>query len=296
MSEFTLGRVGLWSFDLDTVPMSRARELAGRIEELGFGTLWVPEAVGREPFASTALLLAATRSLKVATGIASLHARTAQTMQAGLKTLTEAFPERFVLGIGVSHQPMVEGAHGGTWDKPYTTMVDYLAAMDRGLYFGAPPITPPRRMLAALGPKMLRLAAEQTLGAHPYFVPVEHTARAREILGRGPLLAPEVGVVFDADPASARATARNHMATYLRLPNYANNLARLGWSEDDITGASDRLVDAIVGWGTPEQVASRIKAHLDAGADHVCVQVLGAPPAQPPLEQWTMLAELVRGW
>lgn len=296
MSDISLGRVGLWTFDLDTVPMSRARELAAEIEQLGFGTVWVPEAVGREPFASTALLLSATGTLRVATGIASLHARTAQTMNAGLATLTEAFPERFVLGIGVSHQPMVEGAHGGTYDKPYSTMVRYLDSMDKAMYFGAPPATPPRRMLAALGPKMLRLAAERTLGAHPYFVPVEHTASARGILGSGALLAPEVGVVFEADADKARAVARGHMAMYLRLPNYANNLMRLGWSEDDITGASDALVDAIVGWGTPERVAARVKEHLEAGADHVCVQVLGAPPGQPPLDQWRLLADLVRGW
>lgn len=295
MSTSSLGRVGLWTFDLDTVPMNKARETAAEIEQLGFGTLWVPEAVGREPFASAALLLSATTSLTVATGIASLHARTAQTMNAGLATLTEAFPDRFVLGIGVSHQPMVEGAHGGTYDKPYSTMVRYLDSMDKAMFFGAAPTTQPRRMLAALGPKMLRLAAERTLGAHPYFVPVEHTAAAREILGPGALLAPEVGVVFEADADAARAVARAHMAMYLRLPNYANNLKRLGWSEEDISGASDAIVDAIVGWGTPEKVAARIAAHLDAGADHVCVQVLGAAPGQPPIDKWRMLAELVRG-
>lgn len=295
-AKLDLGRVGLWAFDFDMQPMSRAREAAAEVEELGFRALWVPEAVGREPFASSALLLSATRNLVLATGIASLHARTAQTMQAGWKTLTEAFPDRFVLGIGVSHQPMVEGAHKRNYDKPYSTMVEYLNAMDSGLFFAAQPAAAPRRVLAALGPKMLALAAERTDGAHPYFTPVEHTAVAREAMGNGAFLAPEVAVVFETDATKAREAARKYMSTYLRLPNYTNNLKRMGFSDEDIAGPSDRLVDAIVGWGTLDDVVARVRAHLDAGADHVCVQVLAGQMGQLPMREWRELASAVSSW
>ena len=175
-----LGRVGLWTFQLDLQPMSQAQAAVAELESLGFGAVWVPAAVGREPFANAALLLSGGSTIKVGTGIASIHARTAMTMQAGWKTLSEAFPGRFLLGLGVSHQPMVEGVHGHAYDKPYSTMVNYLDAMDRGLFFASAPTEAPQRVLAALGPKMLKLSAERGAGAHPYFVPVEHTAIARE--------------------------------------------------------------------------------------------------------------------
>lgn len=289
----SLGKLGLWTFQLDMKPMREAQQYAAQIEELGFRAVWVPEAVGREPFASTSLLLSATERLIMATGIASLHARSAMTMQAGWKTVTEAFPDRFLLGIGVSHQPAVEGFHGANYGKPYTNMVNYLDAMDRGLYFAAPPTTPPARCLAALGPKMLKLAAERTLGAHPYFVPVEHTPIARAALGPDALLAPEQAVVFSTDATEARAVARGFMKTYLGLPNYTNNLRRLGWSEEDIAGPSDRLVDAIVAWGTLDDIHARIKAHLDGGADHVCVQVLSADPTAVTMNEFRELASLI---
>ncbi len=289
----SLGKLGLWTFQLDMKPMREAQQYAARIEELGFRAVWVPEAVGREPFASTSLLLSATERLIMATGIASLHARSAMTMQAGWKTVTEAFPDRFLLGIGVSHQPAVEGFHGASYGKPYTNMVNYLDAMDRGLFFAAQPTTPPARCLAALGPKMLKLAAERTLGAHPYFVPVEHTPIARAALGPDALLAPEQAVVFSTDATEARAVARGFMKTYLGLPNYTNNLRRLGWSEEDIAGPSDRLVDAIVAWGTLDDIHARIKAHLDGGADHVCVQVLSADPTAVTMNEFRELASLL---
>ena len=212
-----LGRMGLWTFQLDLQPMASAQEAAIELSELGFRSVWLPESVGREPFASSALLLSATKTLVVATGIASIYSRAATTMQAGWKTLTEAFPDRFLLGVGASHQPMVEGVHGVPYDKPYSTMVAYLDAMDRGMYFAAAPTAVPQRVLAALGPRMLKLAAERGLGAHPYFVPVEHTAIAREVMGARALLAPEQMAVFDTDPVTARATARQAMATYLGL-------------------------------------------------------------------------------
>lgn len=289
-----LGRLGLWTFQLDLQPMARSREAIAELDSLGFGAVWVPEAVGREPFASAMALLGASERLAFCTGIASIHARTAQTMQAGWKTVSEAFPGRFLLGLGVSHQPMVEGVHGHSYDKPYSTMVNYLDQMDRGLFFAAGPSEAPARALAALGPRMLRLSAERGVGAHPYFVPVEHTAIAREALGTGPLLMPEQAAVFETDPSTARAIARRHMATYLRLPNYTNNLKRLGWTDDDIAdGGSDALVDAIVVWGSLETIAARVREHHSAGADHVCVQVLPHDDGALPMAEWRELATII---
>ena len=294
MSKINLGRVGLWTADFDLQPMAKAQDAIAQVEAMGFGTVWVPEAVLREPFASTSLLLSATKNMILATGIASIHARTAQTMQAGWKTVSEAFPNRFVLGMGVSHAPMVNGVHKGNYDKPYSTMVEYLDAMDAGIYFSPAPSAPPLRVLAALGPKMLKLAAERCAGAHPYFIPVEHTAMARGVMGADALLAPEQAVVFETDPAKARAIARQHMNTYTRLPNYVNNLVRLGFNADEVANQEDRVVDAIVAWGTTDQIASRIKAHLDSGADHVCVQVLTDAPGTLPMKQWQELADATR--
>lgn len=293
MSKMNLGRVGLWTASFDLQPMKKAQEAIAQVEEMGFGTVWVPEAVLREPFASTSLLLSATKNMVLATGIASLHARTAQTMNSGWRTVSEAFPDRFVLGIGVSHAPMVEGAHKTNYSKPYSTMVQYLDHMDQATFFSPQPASP-RRVLAALGPKMLKLAAERCDGAHPYFVPVEHTPIAREVMGPDALLAPEQAVVFETDPAKARAVARTHMNTYTRLPNYVNNLIRLGFKEEDIVSQADHVVDAIVAWGTTDQIVSRLKAHLDGGADHVCVQVLTENLAVLPMAQWQELADATR--
>lgn len=277
--------------------MSKSQEAVAELESLGFGALWIPEAIGREPFASAALLLSGTKKLVVATGIASIHARTASTMQAGQKTLTEAFPERFLLGIGVSHHHMVKSLHKSVYEKPYSKMVEYLDVMDAGTFVASPPTSPLHRVLAALGPKMLKLASERGDGAHPYFTPVEHTLAARAILGAGPVLAPEQAVIFETDPTKARQLARKYMGTYTRLPNYANNLLRHGFTTDDIKGAngesSDRLVDAIVAWGTLDTIAQRIQDHLDAGASHVSVQVLQNDFLALPTWQWRELATLL---
>lgn len=275
--------------------MARARQAVGELDDLGFGALWVPEAVAREPFANAALLLAAADRMAVATGIASLHARTAMTMNAGWRTLSEAFPGRFLLGVGVSHQPMVDGAHHGRYgNKPYTTMVDYLDRMDGGTFLGPASPVAPSRVLAALGPRMLRLAAQRGAGAHSYFVPVEHTAVARELLGGDALLAVAQTVVFETDPTAARQIARQFMSRYLALPNYTNNLRRLGWGDDDLGGGgSDRLVDALVAWGSLDQIAARVQAHLDAGADHVCVQVQTSDTQCLPLAEWRELASII---
>ena len=296
-SEFGLGRVGIWTSALDLQPMSKAKEAVIELEELGFRCIWVPEAVLREPFASCGVLLEATKKITMATGIASMYARSAATMNAGWKTLTESFGNRFLLGIGASHEHLVEKLHKTSYDKPYSAMVEYLTAMDNALFFGAAPTVAPRRVLAALGPKMLKLSAEMGIGAHPYFVPVEHTSFARQILGPDALLAPEVAVVFDTNPQTARETARKFMLTYNRLPNYANNLLRLGWKQEDIAGPdkmpSDKMVDAIVAWGTLETITDRIKAHLDAGASHVSVQVLVADQLTLPMSQWRELATVL---
>ncbi len=286
-----IGRVGLWTFQLDLQPAAAAKEAVAELEALGYPAVWLPEAVGREPFVNSALLLSATERMVVATGIASVWARDAQAMASGQLTLSEAFPDRFLLGLGVSHQPMVELVRGHHYDKPLTKMRTYLAAMDNVFYVAPRPAEEPRRVLAALGPRMLELAAAEALGAHPYFVPVEHTALAREALGRGPMLCPEQAVVLASDPDEARAAARTHMATYLGLPNYTNNLRRFGWSDDDFAdGGTDALVDAIVAWGDEDAIVGRVQAHLDAGADHVCVQVLGRDATALPMAQWRTLA------
>jgi probable F420-dependent oxidoreductase len=286
-----LSKYGVWTVALDLQPAPASREAAAEIESLGFGAIWIPEAVNREVMANSMVLLGATERIVVATGIANLHARTATAMGGGHKTITSAYPDRFLLGIGVSHQVAVEGFYKQTYDKPLSTMRSYLEAMDTGLFFGAPPPVEPTRVLAALGPKMLELARDKASGAHPYFVPVEHTPIAREILGPDKLLLPEQAVVLDANPETARATARQHMQTYLGLPNYTNNLRRLGWGDDDLGGGgSDKLVDAIVAWGSTDEVVARINAHHDAGADHVAIQVLTPDPRALPMAQWRELA------
>lgn len=285
-----IGRVGIWTFALDLQPAKRAQEAAAEIEELGFGAIWIPEALGREAFTSAGLLLAGTRRIPVATGIANIWARDPMAMAAAQKTLAEAYPDRFLLGIGVSHAPLV-GMRGHDYSKPFSAMRNYLDAMQSAPFMAVPPSTEPATVIGALAPKMLSLAAERTTGAHPYFVPPEHTAFARERMGHGPLLAPEQAAVLETDATKARQIGRAHMATYLGLPNYVNNLKRLGFTDADIAdGGSDRLVDAIVAWGDAAKVAERVRAHHDAGADHVCVQVLDADPRALPLRQWKELA------
>ncbi len=285
-----IGSYGIWTAALDLQPSAVARECAAEIEQLGFGALWIPEAVQRDVLAHSLILLEATESLKVATGIANRYARDAMTTNAAMQTINEAHPGRFLLGLGVSHGHLVAGIRKHEYSKPYTEMVAYLDAMDKALFL-APTGEPPAQMvLAALGPRMLKLAADRTAGAHPYFVPPEHTAIAREVMGPEPLLAVEQMVVFDTDPSTARATARSHMEIYLGLPNYANNLMRLGYTEEEISNADDRVVDAVVAWGTMDDVLARIQAHRDAGADHVCIQVLDADMAHLPRKEWTELA------
>ena len=286
-----LGRVGIWTFALDLQPASRARELAAEIEALGYGAIWIPDAIGRDPLVHASLLLGGTQRVVVGTGIAQIWGRDPLSMNAGWKTVSEAYPGRFVLGLGVSHQPMVEGLRRRTYEKPLSTMREYLDGMDSAMYAGAEPAEPPRRVLAALGPNMLALAAERTDGAHPYNVPPEHTARAREILGPDKLLAPEQAVLLETDPDEARRIGREHVAIYRALPNYMNNLRRFGITDDDLAGdGSDRLVDMLVAWGDADTIRARVQAHHDAGADHVAVQVLKPRRTEVPLDDWRKLA------
>jgi probable F420-dependent oxidoreductase len=277
------GRIGLWTHVLDGLAMSAAQDQVAELAELGYGAVWIPEAVGRDPLVAASLLLSGSSDIVLGTGIASIWARDAMAMSASHRTITEAFPGRFLLGLGVSHQPAVDFLRGHAYEKPLARMRSYLDAMDSSLFMAAEPTTNPVRLLAALGPKMLELAADRADGAHPYFVPVEHTAVARETMGHGPLLCVEQAVVLETDPSVAREIARRHTSIYLTLPNYTNNLKRFGWTDDDIAdGGSDALTDAIVAWGDIDAVRSRVQAHHDAGADHVCVQVIGADDAQVP--------------
>jgi probable F420-dependent oxidoreductase len=278
-----LGRIGIWwsGWRAD----DGTAEAAGEMESAGYGTIW--SSGGFRPGLSPHFerLLAATSEITVASGIINTWFTPAADLARAVAGLEETHPGRFLLGLGVSHAPLIEGG-GQTYERPLEKMVGFLEELDRA----DPTVPADGRVLAALGRKMLRVSAERSLGAHPYFVPVEHTVFAREILGAGPLLAPEVAVVLDTEPAAARESARAYMSLYLTLPNYVNNLRRLGYSEDDVSdGGSDRLVDAVVPWGSTASVADRLREHLDAGADHVCVQIVGAGD-QFPAEGYRELA------
>ncbi|MEO6571456.1 MAG: TIGR03620 family F420-dependent LLM class oxidoreductase, partial [Ilumatobacteraceae bacterium] len=267
----------------------RVRELGAELEAMGWPCLWRPETAGRDVMVSSATILDATTTLKMATGIAQIHARNPLTTAAAQKTLHEASGGRFLLGLGVSHAPFVEGARKLDYSKPYTAMVDHLAGMKEAPFLAPTGEGTPTTVLAALGPKMLQLAATEADGAHPYFSPVEHTAYARDIMGAGPLLAPELMVAIHPERPTALALARHHMARYLALPNYTNNLLRHGFTDDDISEVSERLVDAIVVCGSIDDVVVRVAEHHDAGADHVCIQVL-TDGTDLPMQHWQDLA------
>lgn len=292
-----LGRIGIWTGAFDGHPTPTVQAACRELEALGFPTVWIPETVGRDPFVLATNILAATDGLRLATGIANIYARDAVTMSATQKSLAEAYPGRFVLGLGVSHHHLVARLRKHDYSKPLTHMRQYLDDMDAAIYLSVAPAEPSPRLLAALGPKMLELAATRAAGAHPYFTTPEHTAFARGVMGPDATLAPEQMVVLETDPDTARAIARSHMLVYLRAPNYTNNLARLGFDPADWAdpkNPADRLVDAIVAWGTVEQVAARVQAHLDAGADHVCIQALRGDTALP-MDEWRELAGALLG-
>jgi probable F420-dependent oxidoreductase len=290
-SSLKLGSVGIWTRQFEDHPFAKVREAAGELEEMGYGAIWFGEAAGREALTHAGLLLSATRRIVIATGIANIYARDALAMASGQKTLAEAYPDRFVLGLGVSHAPLVEHLRGHQYEKPVARMRAYLDAMDNAGYRSVAPASKPIRVLAALRPKMLELAAQRADGAHPYAVNPEHTARARQILGANRYLCPEQTVLLETDPTKARKIGRDFLELYLKLPNYTNNFLWLGFGEDDFRkGGSDRLIDAIVAWGDLDAIRNRVREHHSAGADHVCIQVLTADPHALPLHEWRELA------
>jgi probable F420-dependent oxidoreductase len=289
-----LGAFGVWTFQLDVLSAARMLEAVAELEELGYGAVWYGEAIGREALTKAGLLLAGTKRIVIATGIANIYGRDPVTMAAGQKTLAEAYPNRFLLGLGVSHIPLVEKVRGHRYDKPVPAMRAYLDAMDQAPYQAVPPASKPPRVLAALGPMMLKLSAERADGAHPYNSTPKHSAQARELMGPGPLLCPEQAVVLEKDPAKARAIARKFLQIYLGLPNYTNNFLRLGFQEGDFSnGGSDRLIDAVIAWGDLKTVVDRFREHHAAGADHVCIQVLTEDPKTFPIREYRELASAV---
>ncbi len=281
-----LGRIGIWSSAF-WAEQEDAQRAARELERLGYGTLWFPNRASI--FDRARALLDATSHVVVATGIASIWTHPADQVAAAHHTLTQAHPQRFLLGLGVSHEHLVNSQQAGRYTRPVEHMLAYLDVLD-----SAPtPVPPGERILAALGPRMLAIARTRSAGAHPYLVTVEHTRLAREALGAGPLLAPEQAVVVTTDPSEARRIARIHLARYLQAPNYTNNWLRLGFTQDDIIdGGSDRLVDALVAWGDVDTIRERVAAHVAAGADHVCLQALTENPADIPFDQWRALASL----
>jgi probable F420-dependent oxidoreductase len=288
--ELSLGRIGLWTFALEELGVPRLRETAAELEELGYGTLWFGEAFGREALTQATMLLGATSRMVVATGIACVYGRDPVTMAQAQRTLAGAFPNRFLLGLGLSSPMGVQRVRGQRFGPPLATMRDYLDRMSDAPLGPTLP-TAPRRVIAALGPKMLRLAAERTWGSLSYLVPVEHTALARDVLGAEPLLAVEQAVVLDPDIERAREVARSHVANYLRVDHYVRSLCTVGFDEADLRdGGTDEVVDALVAYGDVDAIASRVDKQLDAGANHVCLQVLSADSNTVPMPAWRELA------
>ena len=272
-----LGKLGVWFFT-DRLNAQEAATAARRMEDLGYAALWIPETVGRDPFAHAAWLLANTERLVVATGIANIYHREPGVCAQAQKTLAEQSANRFLLGLGVSHKPLVEGLRGLAYGPPVATMRDYLAKMATSPYAAVAPNEAPPVVIAALGPKMLALAGQAADGAHPYFTSPAHTRMAREILGPDKWLCVEQKVVLETDPANARARARAAAKTYLALPNYQNNWLRMGLSRQDFAAdgdnaePSDAFIDATFAWGDAARIRERIDEHFAAGASHVCIQ------------------------
>ena len=269
-----IGKLGVFFFT-DSLTAPQSADLARRVEALGYGALWYPEALGRNSLVQAAWLLANTKSLVVASGIANIYARDAQATHAGRLALNEMSDNRFLLGLGVSHPPLVEGLRGHAYGKPLQNMRAYLERMAAATYQAPPPGGSSEVVLAALGPKMLELAGELCDGAHPYNVTPEHTARARKILGPTKRLYVEQKVMLETDPVKAREAARQSLGFYLGLENYRKNWFTLGFTEEDLAGPSDRFLDAMVAWGDAATLRSRLEDHYQAGADHVCIQPVG---------------------
>nr|WP_206788490.1 TIGR03620 family F420-dependent LLM class oxidoreductase [Amycolatopsis sp. MtRt-6] len=278
-----LGRYGIWTFDFEDQPAGLIRDSVQELEELGWPAIWIPETVGREALTHAGFLLAATERLTVVNGIAQIWSREAQRTHGAALLLADAYPDRHLLGLGF-------GA-GKPGAKPLQAMNDYLDALDVGPKANPAPRTPMRRILAAYGPKMLELARDRSAGAHTYHVTPEHTAQAREILGPEPFLGVEHAVLFETDATRAREVAREHLHPYLTTPYNIAKFRRLGYPQEDIDGGSDRLVDDLVFWGDLETITAKLRQHLDAGADHVGVQVIGVEPGTSAMPHWRRLTE-----
>ncbi len=275
---------GIWSAQLRYGDSDAIAAAANELEELGYDAIWIPD-VGGDVLGSVEALLRSTSRMVVATGILNVWMQDPTEVARRRASWSNDWQRRFLLGLGVSHAPLIDHGHPGRYQKPLLKMVEFLDALD-----GAEaPFPADARVLAALRPRMLGLARARTAGVHPYFVPPEHVARAREILGPAAMIGVELAVVHDRDPSTARATARRHTAIYVTLPNYTNNLRDFGFDEDDFAGnGSDRLVDAIVAWGGLDAIAQRVSAMRDAGADHVCIQVI-RPDDEMPRGDWREL-------
>ena len=284
-----LSGVGVWSSQLRYGNPGEAADSAAELEELGFEALWIPD-VGGPVMDSVAHLLASTKQVVVATGILNLWMHEPSDVAAKYAALTEQHGDRFLLGIGVSHAPLVDSNEPGRYRKPLAATRAYLDALDAA----EQPVPVANRVLAALGPKMLELAATRARGAHPYLFTPDQTRQAREAVGDGPLLLPEQTVILTDDRAEARAIGTDWLRAYLALPHYANNLLRSGFTEDDLASVSDRVFDAIIAWGDEDAVVKRVNEHRAAGADHVCVQALTADLTEFPRDQWRRLAAALR--
>ena len=264
---------GVWFFT-ETMDSEQAIGFAQKVESLNYSALWLPETTGRDPFSHISMLIANTERLIFATGIVNIHHRHPGVTKQASTTLAEMCENRFLLGLGVSHAPLVEGLRQLDYSKPLSAMRNYLTAMKNSPYTSVPPSEDPPCVLAALGPKMLELAAELTDGAHPYWTTPEHTAQARELLGKDKMLCVEQKVAFTTDKEVAYQTVRTELARYIHLPNYRNNWKRLGFSEEEIDATSDRFIDELVAWGTLDQINERLNEHEEAGASHICIQPL----------------------
>lgn len=284
-----LTKVGVWHFT-DGMSASESGEFAARVESLGYSALWVPDAIGRDPFVNCATLLNATTDLVVATGIANIWVRHPNAMVQGALSLAELSGDRFLLGIGVSHQPSVEGVQGIPFGKPLATMVKYLDTMKSAGWRGPKTDMPPV-VIAALGPKMLELARHASAGAHPYWTTPEHTTMARNILGPDSLLMVEQKVCLTTDAKVGRAKGAEQLAIYSRLPNYRNSWKRMGFTEEQIANNDPAFVDAVFAWGDVDTLQARVDAHYASGATHVCIQPVH-PTAERGAIDWDVLEAL----
>ncbi|OBI20613.1 LLM class F420-dependent oxidoreductase [Mycobacterium sp. E2462] len=281
------GQYGVWTFDFEHQPASLVRDCVQEVEGRGWPAIWIPELLGRDAMSHAAYLLASTERIQVINGIASIWLRKPETARGAAILLADAYPGRHVLGLGFA------AGHPNTAKAPLEAMASYLDAMDRADTVNPRPAVSERRLLAAYGPKMLALARHRTNAAHTYHVPVDHTAHAREILGPDAFLGVEHAVLFEENPNVAREIARAHMHEYLTTPFNVAKFLRSGYTDDDIDNGrgSDRLIDDLVFWGSPETIVAKLHGHLEAGANHVAIQVIGIEPGKTALPQWRLLSE-----